>query len=199
VRRILIEILCLATAAAVFASPDHIPSGAGVSEVHGMATVGAKAEADVAVWIDAPGSPSRPAARSVLEQRNMDFLPRVLVVQVGTVVDFPNHDRVLHNVFSFHAGKKFDLGIYPTGSVKRVTFDKPGLSRLLCNIHPHMMGYVMAVDSPYFALSDGSGRFVIRDVPTGTHTYHWWKAGTEVPMTGTAAMDGDTVLEAKWR
>jgi plastocyanin len=198
--RTLVGVLCLTMmAGAAAAGGEHSIAAAAISDIHGIASVGMKPEANVAVWVDAPGAPRQQAARPVLEQRNMDFYPRVLVVEVGTVVDFPNHDRVLHNVFSFHNGKKFDLGIYPTGSVKRVTFDKPGLSRLLCNIHPHMMAYVMAVESPYFALSDQSGRFVIRDVPTGTRTYHWWKPGVDAPMTASAAMNGDTMLEARWQ
>ena len=63
-------------------------------------------------------------------------------MRVGTTVDFPNNDRVFHNVFSFRDGKRFDLGMYPIGTLRRVTFDKPGLSRLFCNIHPNMAAYV---------------------------------------------------------
>lgn len=175
------------------------PVSPATADIRGIATVGVKPEGNVVVWVDAPGAPAKAGPKPVLEQRNMAFFPRVLVVQVGTVVEFPNRDRVLHNVFSFHNGKKFDLGVYPTGSLKRVTFDQPGLSRLLCNIHPHMTGYVMAVDSPYFALSDDAGRFVIRDVPTGTHKYYSWKPGADSPVAATAALGPGKVLEVKWQ
>ena len=112
-------------------------------EVHGVARVGVRPEANVVVWIDAPNAPQEAGPMPVLDQRNLNFYPRVLAVRVGTVVEFPNHDRVFHNVFSFHDGKKFDLGLYPTGTVKHITFDHPGLSRLLCSIHPHMKGRIV--------------------------------------------------------
>jgi hypothetical protein len=99
----------------------------------------------------------------------------VLAVRVGTTVDFPNEDRVFHNVFSFKDGKKFDLGLYPVGSLKRVEFSVAGVSRLFCNIHPHMAGYVVAVDTPYFSAVDENGAFTIPGVPAGTYTYHAWR------------------------
>ena len=127
----------------------------------------------------------------MLDQRNLTFSPHVLAVRVGTTVEFPNRDRVFHNVFSFHDGKRFDLGMYPVGTVRHVTFGKPGLSRIFCNIHPNMAAYVMAVDSGYFAVSDASGRFVIAAVPPGTYTYHAWRPGGAT-LTGSAIVDGDT-------
>ena len=95
--------------------------------------------AHAVVWLETV-EPVTPTAASgvVLDQRNLDFSPNILVVQVGTIVDFPNHDRVFHNVFSFHDGKKFDLGLYPVGTLRKVRFDHPGLSRIFCNIHPNM-------------------------------------------------------------
>ena len=98
----------------------------------------------------------------MLDQRNLSFSPHVLVVRVGTTVDFPNNDRVFHNVFSFRDGKRFDLGMYPVGTMQQVTFDQPGLSRIFCNIHPNMAAYVLTVDSPYFARADESGAFTHR-------------------------------------
>ena len=94
----------------------------------------------------------------------------MLAIRAGTAVDFPNHDRVFHNVFSYRDGKKFDLGMYPAGTSKKIVFDKAGLSRIFCNIHPHMAAYVMAVDTPYFAVSDAQGGFAIANVPAGTYT-----------------------------
>jgi plastocyanin len=185
-RHALIALLCLAgTVHAI--GPD-------VRDVHGTARVGGKPAANVVLWFDAPQAPRELGTMPVLDQRNMDFCPRVLAVRVGTVVEFPNHDRVFHNVFSFHNGKKFDLGLYPTGTVKHITFDKPGISRVQCNIHPQMAAYIMAVDSPYFAVSDKDGNFTIRGLPAGTHKYHVWRpGGTET--TGSASIDPSTPLE----
>lgn len=167
------------------------------SEVRGIARVGERGHANVVVWIDAPHAPNEIGPMPVLDQRNLDFQPRVLAVRVGTVVKFPNHDRVFHNVFSFHDGKKFDLGLYPTGTVKHITFDTPGLSRLLCSIHPHMAAYIMTVDSPYFAVSDDTGAFTIRGLAPGTYTYHAWRSGAP-EITGSATIDPSARLEVQW-
>jgi len=137
-----------------------------------------KAAPDTVVWLDAPNAPAQPQAGPVvLDQRNLSFSPHVLVVRVGTVVDFPNNDRVFHNVFSFRDGKRFDLGMYPVGALRRVTFDRPGLSRVYCNIHPNMAAYIVAVDSPYFARAGEDGGFVINGAPPGAQTWHAWRPG----------------------
>jgi plastocyanin len=143
-------------------------------------TADGKAAPDTVVWLEAPNAPRPPqAARVVLDQRNLAFSPHVLIVRVGTVVDFPNSDRVFHNVFSFRDGKRFDLGMYPVGALRRVTFDRAGLSRIFCNIHPNMAAYVIAVDSPYFARAGGDGGFAIPGAPSGTQTYHAWRPGSD--------------------
>src|SRR5258708_5466755 len=103
-------------------------AGAGLQ---GMSRVGGRPARNVVVWLEAPNRSARMnAPKVVLEQRNLMFYPQVLAVRVGTSVEFPNDDRVFHNVFSFHAGKQFDLGLYPVGTVRHVTFDRPGLSRI---------------------------------------------------------------------
>lgn len=118
-------------------------------DVRGRVRANGRPQPNAVVWLEAPNAPaSPPAAKVVLDQRNLNFYPPVLAVRVVTTVVFPNNDRVFHNVFSFRDGKRFDLGMYPVGTVRRVTFDKPGLSRLFCNIHPTMAAYVMAVDTP---------------------------------------------------
>jgi plastocyanin len=168
------------------------------SELHGIARVNSKPTADVLVWLDAPRTePVAKATPVVLDQRNLSFTPRVLAVHVGTTVEFPNNDRVFHNVFSFRDGKRFDLGLYPVGSSRRVTFDKPGLSRIYCNIHPNMAAYVMAVDSPYFAVSDRSGIFRIGAVPAGTYRYYAWRPGAE-QLTGMWSSVTDGPLTVEW-
>jgi len=146
--------------------------------VHGVARFGGKPVANAVVWLDAPGAPAAvPARRVVLDQRNLAFSPHVLAVRVGTTVDFPNDDRVFHNVFSFRDGKVFNLGLYPVGTSRPVKFDRAGLSRIFCNIHPNMAAYVMAVDTPYFAVSDRDGAFAISDAPPGSYTFHAWRPG----------------------
>jgi plastocyanin len=148
--------------------------------VEGAAMVKGKPAADAVIWLDAPDAPKAPTRGAVLEQRDLQFFPRVLAVQVGTKVKFPNSDRVLHNVFSYHDGKPFDLGLYPVGEVKNQSFDRPGLSRVFCNIHAQMAAYVMVVDTPYFAVSDARGQFTIPDVPAGTYHYHAWRPGSPI-------------------
>ena len=167
------------------------------SDLHGIARVSRKPAADVLVWLDAPGTAAAAkAAPVILDQRNLSFSPRVLAVRAGTTVEFPNNDRVFHNVFSFRDGKRFDLGLYPVGSSRRVTFDTPGLSRIYCNIHPNMAAYVMAVDSQYFAVSDRSGAFRIPAVPTGAYRYYAWRPGAgQVTGIWSSATDGPLTIE----
>jgi plastocyanin len=151
---------------------------------------------DAVIWLEAPHAPRARTATPVLDQRNLEFVPRVLVVQVGTTVKFPNSDRVFHNVFSFRDGKKFDLGVYPVRAVKHVTFDKEGVSRLFCNIHPNMAAYVVAVDSPFFAASDADGAFTLR-APPGRYSYKAWRAGAAL-HEGRVVIDGVTPLTVGW-
>ena len=109
----------------------------------------------------------------------------------------PNSDRVFHNVFSFHDGKRFDLGLYPVGTAKVVTFDKPGLSRIFCNIHPTMAAYLLVVDSGLLAVSDANGQFAIARVPQGSYTYRAWRPGDQT-TTGTVAVRAASWLEIDW-
>jgi plastocyanin len=173
-------------------------AGAGPANVHGSARAGGQPIANAVVWLEAPNLPKMPQKEKVvLDQRNLAFNPHVLAVRVGTVVDFPNSDRVFHNVFSFRDGKRFDLGLYPVGSLRHVQFDHAGLSRIFCNIHPNMAAYVMAVDSPYFAVSDTAGAFTIPSVAEGRYTYHAWRAGAE-RLSGMWTADGDAPLTVSW-
>ena len=109
-----------------------------------------------------------------IAQMNKSFDPHVIVIQVGTPVQFPNKDPFLHNVFSLFDGKRFDLGFYEAGSSKTVHFDRPGVSFLFCNIHPEMSGAVVAVETPYFGMSDRNGRVTIQNVPDGRYQLNVW-------------------------
>ena len=107
-------------------------------------------------------------------QRNKSFQPHILVVEVGTVVQFPNKDPFFHNIFSLFDGQRFDLGLYESGSSRAVRFDRAGVSFLFCNIHPEMNAAIVAVETPYFGLSDHSGYLAIPEVPDGRYEMHVW-------------------------
>ncbi len=114
---------------------------------------------NVVVWLTPADPVVKPAAfRSMqpprLVQKNKSFDPHLLVVPVGSVVAFPNHDPFFHNVFSLFEGKRFDLGLYEAGSTRDVHFDKPGIAYIFCNIHPEMSAVVVALDTPYYGISD---------------------------------------------
>jgi plastocyanin len=155
-----------------------------VNPKSGKVSVSANGETDasnVVVWLIpigvAPGAsaiapPAHPAPQ--VAQTNKSFAPHVSVIQVGTPVQFPNKDPFLHNVFSLFDGKRFDLGFYEAGSSKTVHFDKPGVSFLFCNIHPEMSAAVVTVDTPYFAISDRSGRVSLSNVLPGRYQLNVW-------------------------
>jgi len=109
-----------------------------------------------------------------LVQHNKGFHPHLLVVPVGSTVDFPNRDPFFHNVFSLFDGKRFDLGLYEAGATNSVKFDRVGVSFLFCNIHPEMSAVVVAVDTPYFGSSDRAGNISIPNVPEGKYELHVW-------------------------
>lgn len=165
--------------------------------LQGTVFAGGQPVSQAAVWLTVPGRSSRRGGKAVLDQRNLQFEPRLLVVQVGTTVEMPNNDRVLHNVFSFRDGKRFDLGLYPIGTSRRVTFDRPGLSRVFCNIHPNMAAYVLVVDSPYYAVTDGDGRFSIPAVAPGSYRYHAWRPGAD-ELTGSVTVEDGQSLDIRW-
>ncbi|HLV88022.1 MAG TPA: carboxypeptidase regulatory-like domain-containing protein [Candidatus Sulfotelmatobacter sp.] len=104
-----------------------------------------------------------------LIQRNKSFHPSVIVVPVGGKVEFPNQDPFFHNVFSMFEGKRFDLGLYESGSTRFVQFDKPGISFIFCNIHAEMSAVVIALSTPYYAVSDARGEINLPNVPPGRY------------------------------
>jgi plastocyanin len=168
-------------------------------DLQGTIAAGGRPSADAVIWLDgADSAKPAPPKTVVLDQHGLSFVPHVLAIQVGTTVELPNNDRVFHNVFSFHDGKKFDLGLYPVGTRKRVRFDQAGVSRVFCNIHQNMAAYVVTVDTPYFAVSDRDGRFTIPAVPQGTYTYHAWHSGKD-PLSGSATVAPRAGLNIEWR
>ena len=112
-----------------------------------------------------------------LVQRNKSFHPSLLVIPAGGKVEFPNHDPFFHNVFSLFEGKRFDLGLYESGTTRFVQFDKPGISFIFCNIHAEMSAVVIALATPYYAISDVHGDVSIPDVPPGRYQLQIFHAG----------------------
>jgi plastocyanin len=108
-----------------------------------------------------PATADLSKVKFVMDQRNLEFVPHVLPVLVGATVDFPNNDKVDHNVFSMSRTKKFNLGSYPAGKSKSVVFDKPGIVELRCDVHAEMAAYILVMKNPYFAVTDKQGRFEI--------------------------------------
>ena len=115
--------------------------------------------------------------RASMDQRNETFVPHVLAVTVGTTVDFPNSDRVYHNVFSLSNPKRFDLGRYPVGRSRSVRFDRPGIVRVFCEIHSHMSAFILVFNHRYFAVTGADGRYEITRVPAGRYTLVAWHEG----------------------
>ncbi len=132
----------------------------------------------IAVWLDplkeTPKTEPPRLSKRTLEQRGKRFIPHIMVIQVGTEVDFPNRDPFFHNVFSVYDGKPFDLGLYANGESRPVRFNRPGISHIFCNIHPQMSAVIVAVQTPYFAVSAPDGSYSIEDVPAGTYRLRLW-------------------------
>jgi plastocyanin len=117
-------------------------------------------------------------AHAAMDQRNESFVPHVLAITVGTIVDFPNSDRIYHNVFSLSKTKSFDLGRYAAGHSKPVRFDRPGIVRVFCDIHSHMNAFILVFNHPFFSMTDAEGRYRIDSVPPGTYNVIAWNEGT---------------------
>ncbi len=134
--------------------------------------------------------------RAVMDQRNETFVPHLLAVTTGTVVDFPNSDRIYHNVFSLSKVARFDLGRYAVGRSKAVRFDRPGIVRVFCDIHSHMNAFILVFSHPFFAVTDTEGRYRIDRVPRGTYSVIAWQEGAAsdprqvtLPEGGTTELD----------
>jgi plastocyanin len=118
-----------------------------------------------------------PPGHAVLDQRDETFVPHVLAITVGTTVDFPNSDRIFHNVFSLSKAKPFDLGRYPRGASRSVRFDRPGMVRVFCEIHSHMSAFILVFAHRFFDTTDSAGRYAIEGVPSGTYSLAVWNEG----------------------
>ncbi len=126
----------------------------------------------VVVWLE-PGDPATdPQARTAhvkIIQKDKQFTPHVLAIQIGTPVEFPNLDPIFHSAFSTFSGQVFDLGLYPPGTSRTVVFRHPGIVRIFCNIHPTMSAIIVVLKDPWFAISQPDGEFSISNVPPGQY------------------------------
>jgi len=130
--------------------------------------------ANAVVYLDG-GPPAAPRPGTVdVATSDKEFVPRVVVVPVGSTVEFPNHDPFNHNVFSVTEPNQFDLGLYGRGMVKGHEFTSPGLVRVFCNIHPRMVAFLVVMATRYYTQPGADGSFVIDSVPPGRYTLHVW-------------------------
>ena len=152
------------------------------------------------IYVDAIAGKTFPAPKDhpVMDQKGLVFAPHIMVVPQGTTVEFLNSDTVQHNVFwtAIGSDKKagHNLGTWPKGEKRSFTFDKPGVVPLLCNVHPDMGAYILVSPTPYFAETDDSGNYKVKDVPDGSYTVTVWHEGAKsqskpVSVSGGAKAD----------
>ena len=167
--------------------------------IKGTVTIAGKPTADVVVSVEGiPADiakaqlPAVKSKKAVLDQRELKFVPYVLPVAVGTTVDFPNNDKSWHNAYSKSEAKQFDLGLYSPGKTRSVTFDKAGVARILCNVHPNMEAFVVVKEHPYFAAPDNRGNYRLDGVPLGKLRLAVWH-----PQLGTTEASFEIVRDGE--
>lgn len=128
------------------------------------------------VYLSGSGTNRTSAATAKMTQTNYAFVPALLPIQVGTRVEFPNADSTFHSVFSYSPPKRFDLGRYLSTErpIPSQLFDKPGLVTLRCDIHEHMRGLILVLDTPHFVLSNTDGTYRLENLPPGRFTLKAW-------------------------
>lgn len=159
-----------------------------------------KGAADAVVYIDVIGKLAGGTAS--MKQEGKQFIPQTLVVQRGTKVDFPNRDAIFHNVFSVSPDNSFDLGSYRQGETKSVTFTKPGVVSVYCNMHPQMVGHILVVPGPYYVTAGKDGFFKIPKAPAGKYKVVAWAPNAKPVTTEIEIADGQATtveLELKKR
>jgi plastocyanin len=163
---------------------QSLPQSAG-KKLKGQSSI-----ANVVVWL----SPLKPVAATTmvptrqtsyrLVQKDKMFTPHLLVVPTGSHVEFPNQDPFFHNVFSLFDGKRFDLGLYESGTSRSVRFDREGVSYIFCNIHPEMGAIVLALSTPYYGVSNENGIVALHNVPPGSYRLNVWSENGQLANPG---------------
>ena len=155
----------------------------------------------VSLVSDAARRAVRPLPEQEISQENKQFVPSVRVVTVGTLVRFPNRDSVRHHVYSFSPAKKFEIKLYAGTPAAPVLFDQPGVAVLGCNIHDQMVGWVVVLDTPYFAQTDAQGQALLEGMPAGAHQLRAWHARLPVdvtpPQQAIALTEGDSTATVR--
>lgn len=126
---------------------------------------------------------ARHAKHRVIEQRDRQFAPRVMVVPVGSTVTFPNFDPVFHNVFSLSPSRPFDLGIYKDGETREITFIKEGVVEVGCNLHANMAASLIVVSAPHYVISNAKGQFSFKSLAPGDYSLKAWTEASPEPLT----------------
>lgn len=152
------------------------------------------------VWLDrlpvTPGAGRKePPESFTILQKNKRFEPHVLAVPAGSRVAFPNLDPFFHNVFSLFDGKRFDLGLYEAGASRATAFNRPGICFIFCNIHPEMSAVVVVLDTPYFQVTDASGRISLPGVLPGRYRLSVWHERAQPAGPGPFHRDLDITAE----
>jgi plastocyanin len=157
---------------------------------------------DAVAWLrpangPVPAPPAR-APHAVIDQVVRSFKPHVSIMRAGTSVDFPNSDNIRHSVYSFSPARTFTLKLYSGKPAEPVVFDKEGIVTLGCNIHDQMIAWVVVVDSPWFAQSDGGGAARLPAVPDGDYVLNVWHPGIRdnLPVTRKLRIVTDTPVLA---
>lgn len=164
-------------------------------DVKGLVGTPGGERAPAVVFLEKLDGAQPKAQAATMKQKDKQFDPRLLVVPVGSKVDFPNEDFVFHNVFSLSKGNEFDLGVYRVGSSKAVRFQSAGVVDVFCNIHPEMLGTVLVVQNEHYANVEPDGTFKLT-VPAGKQSIAvYWANGVlerkelEVPAGGKVSVE----------
>jgi len=183
--RFLIALGLLAIATLAAASAQELDVQAHIQLLQGKAQK-PLTHGDVVLWLTPePGvtrasmEPPVTPGHFRMEQKDKSFHPHLLVVPLGSTVEFPNLDPFFHNVFSQFNGKRFDLGLYEAGSTRLVHFDHEGVSYIFCNIHSQMAAVIVTLRTPHFAVTTRSGAIELHNIPAGEYEMHVWAEGAD--------------------
>lgn len=129
----------------------------------------------VAIWLESDHDEPAPPAMAIMQQRNRRFEPELLVIPVGSTVEFPNFDAIFHNIFSLSHTQAFDLGYYPKGQRRIVKFPRAGIVQVYCHVHPNMYAAIVVTSSRWSGKPANDGTFSWSDVPPGKYRLMIWQ------------------------